>query len=111
MFAPRLAGRFAFELARARWPRSCAAGGTNAAIEHGRSGHTVGLALYGRAAGRVRLSPELVGAPRRARRQHRAAAADVIAFAMRDGDRHRLGRRVRGGGWLGRRVGALLEPS
>ena len=58
VLAPRLAGRAAFEIGAGAMAATVWASGTNAAaMSTGRSGHTVGLALYGRAAGRVRLSP------------------------------------------------------
>ena len=58
VFAPRLAGRATFEIGAGAMAAIVWASGTNAgAMSTGRSGHTVGLALYGRAAGRVRISP------------------------------------------------------
>jgi hypothetical protein len=58
VLAPRLGGRAAFEIGAGAMAATVWASGTNAAaMSTGRSGHTVGLALYGRAAGRVRLSP------------------------------------------------------
>ncbi len=58
VFAPRLAGRATFEIGAGAMAAAVWASGTNAvAMSTGRSGHTVGLAFYGRAAGRVRISP------------------------------------------------------
>lgn len=58
VFAPRLAGRATFEIGAGAMAATVWASGTNAgAMSTGRSGHTVGLAFYGRAAGRVRISP------------------------------------------------------
>ena len=58
VLAPRLAGRATFEIGAGAMAAAVWASGTNAgAMSTGRSGHTVGLALYGRAAGRVRISP------------------------------------------------------
>jgi hypothetical protein len=58
VFAPRLAGRATFEIGAGAMAAAVWASGTNAvAMSTGRSGHTVGLAFYGRTAGRVRISP------------------------------------------------------
>jgi hypothetical protein len=58
VLAPRLAGRATFEIGAGAMAATVWASGTNAgAMSTGRSGHTVGLAFYGRAAGRVRISP------------------------------------------------------
>jgi hypothetical protein len=75
VFAPRLAGRATFEIGAGALAAAVWASGTNAvAMSTGRSGHTVGLAFYGRAAGRVRISPswsvrlEILGGSTAARR-------------------------------------------
>ena len=56
LLAPRTTGRLGFDAGAGALAAVVWASGTNTDT-NSRSGHTVGLALYGRAAGRVRLSP------------------------------------------------------
>ena len=58
VFAPRLEGRATFEIGAGAMAATVWASGADVGgMGIGRSGHAVGLALYGRAAGRVRISP------------------------------------------------------